>query len=351
MNKIIALLILFLTVSSCKKNQDTLMDSTESILTGDGVFILNEGNFKWGNGSLSYYSYDSTKIYNDIFLKINGWPLGDVPNSITTIGNNTYIVVNNSGKIEVVKRNTLESIATINGLISPRNISMVNSNKAYVTSIYSDSVAIINLVDNSISGYINLRRSSEAIAVSGSKAFISNWMGGKEIMIINSLNDKVVDSVEVGIEPESMAIDKYNKLWVLCNGGWNRQNFAELIVINTITNLIENRLVFPTKEASPSCLQIDGKGETLYYLENGVRQMSIGSMTLPVTPLIPESGAYFYKIAINPVNSDIFITDAVDYVQSGNVLFYKKDGTFVSTYKAGIIPGSMCFKLNENYQK
>jgi YVTN family beta-propeller protein len=347
MKKLIILFFLCFVVVSCTKISD---NTKGSFLTGSGVFILNEGNFRWGNGSLSFYSYDSLKIYNDLFFNINGRPLGDVPNSMKTNGEKAYIVVNNSGKIEVIDKNTLESLSTINGLISPRNISFLSNNVAYVTSIYSDSVTIINLTDNSISGYINIRRSSETIVISGNKAFVSNWMGGKEVMVINTVNNKVVDSIKVGIEPESMVIDKNNMLWVLCNGGWARDNFAELLGINTTTNIIEKEFVFPTREASPSCLQIDGAGETLYYLESGVRQMNIGASALPAAPLIPETGHYFYKIGINPVNSDIFITDAVDYQQRGFVIYCKKDGTLVSSQKADIIPGLMYFKLNDNFQ-
>jgi DNA-binding beta-propeller fold protein YncE len=251
MKKLFILVFLSAVVASCIKIPKISNDSKVSFLTGSGVFILNEGNFRWGNGSLSFYSYDSAKIYNDLFLNINGRPLGDVPNSMVINGDKAYIVVNNSGKIEVVNRNTLESVTTINGLISPRNIAIINSNKAYVTSIYSDSVAIINLTNNSISGYINLRRSSEAVVINRNKAFISNWMGGKEVMVINNVSNKVVDSIEVGAEPESMVIDIDNMLWVLCNGGWARNNFAELTGINTVTNLIEKEFVFPTKEASP----------------------------------------------------------------------------------------------------
>ena len=61
--------------------------------------------------------------------------------------------------------------------------------------------------------------------------------------------------------------------------------------------------------------------------------------------MVQESGAHFYKIAVNPINSDIFITDAVDYQQPGYVKLYKNNGLFVSKNRAGIIPGSMSFKL------
>ena len=351
MKNLLLLLSFCFTVVSCTKVSD---NANESFLTGSGVFILNEGKFMGGTGSLSFYSYDSAKIYNDLFLNVNGWPLGSIPNSIKIIGDKAFILVNNSGKIEVINKNTLESVKTINGLISPRNISFINSSKAYVTSMYSDSVTIINLIDNTITGYINLRRFSEAISIIGNKAFVSNWIGpnysgGSEVMVINTVNNTVVDSIKVGVEPESMAIDKNKRLWVLCNGGYFGDNLAKLIGINTTTNLIEKEFAFPSKEHSPTCLQIDGAGETLYYLENGVRRMKIDASELPSFPVIPESGHLFYKVGINPVNSDIFVTDAIDYQQQGYVMYYKKDGTFVSTLKADIIPGLMCFKLNENF--
>jgi DNA-binding beta-propeller fold protein YncE len=169
-------------------------------------------------------------------------------------------------------------------------------------------------------------------------------MGGKEIMVINTNNNQVVDSIEVGNEPESMVLDKNGKLWVLCNGGWKRDNFAKLVTINISNNKVQQEFVFPTKEASPTCLKIDAFGQTLYYLDKGVRKMDINLGKLPANVHIAESGT-FYKIDINPVNGDIFISDVVDYSQNGYVQLYKNDGTFVTKERAGIIPGSMCFKL------
>lgn len=338
---------LFAVVFSCTQIPD-FPPSGSSL--GEGVFIVNEGTFRAGNGSLSYFSYDSMKIYNDLFYNINERPLGDVPNSMIIYSGKAYIVVNNSGKIEVVNQLSLKSEATINGLISPRYMAVISDAKAYVSSLYSDSVAIINLYDNSITGYINLRRSSESIVIEGSRAYISNWMGGKEIMVVNTITNQVVDSIEVGVEPESMVLDRNNNIWVLCNGGWTRQNYAELISINTRTNHVEKKFLFPTLEASPSSLQIDGTGTVLYYLDKGVRQMDISSIELPAHPLIPEAGSYFYKIGINQVNNDIFITDAVDFMQQGFVIIYRKDGTFVLKQKADIIPGSMCFNLRTDTQ-
>jgi len=351
MKNIISILtFVFLTVS-CIKVTDAPDIPEADFTIGGGILLVNEGNFRSGNGSLSFYSYDSLKIFNDLFANVNNRPLGDVPNSVLVKEDKIFIIVNNSARIEIVNHSSCESIGTINGLISPRNMAVINDNKAYVTSLYSDSVAIINLPDNSVSGYINLRRTSEALTVAGNEAFIANWAGGKEVMVVNTISDKVVDSIEVGMEPESMAIDNKRRLWVLCNGGWARQNAAELVVINISTHKIEKKFTFSSKLSSPTCLQVDGVGQTLYFIDKGIKVMDINSVNLPVAPLIPEEADLsFYKIAITPVNSDIFISDVADYIQPGNLLLYKNDGNFVSRNKAGIIPGAMCFKLRINTQ-
>jgi YVTN family beta-propeller protein len=312
---------------------------------GGGVLIVDEGNFRSGNGELSFFSYDSSKVNNDLFYSANSRPLGDVPNSVCMTDNRVFVVVNNSGKIEILDQATLTSKKTITGLVSPRNMTIIDDKKAYVSSLYSDSVTIIDLVTSSISGYINLRRTSEAIAIAGKKAFVANWAGGNEVMVISTTSDKVVDSITVGMEPESMVVDRVGRLWVLCNGGWARQNFAELYMIDIFTDKVEKKFIFSSKEASPTCLRIDGLGQTMYYLDNGVKMMDINQSYLPSEPIVRESGATFYKIAINPLNSDILITDVADYTQPGNLYIYNNNGAFYFKGKAGIIPGEMCFKL------
>lgn len=330
---------------SCKKSETPPdPDSVAGKISGNGVFIINEGNYLAGNGSISFYSYSTSQIYNDLFLQANGRQLGDVPYSMVISGNKGYIVVNNSGNIEVVDKNTLISLKTINGLISPRNILILNSEKAYVSSLYSISLAIINLSNNSVSGSINIGHTSEAIQFCDNKAYVSCWAGGKNVMVINTLTDKVIDSIIVAAEPESMVLDKNNRLWVLCNGGWARLNYANLMVINTATKAIEKQFVFPSKLLSPTCLQINSTRDSVYYVENGLWCMSIQSSALPDKPLRQSGGRQIYKLGIDGRNGRIFYTDVVDYQQKGYLLQLSSKGSAIDSCKADIIPGSLCFK-------
>jgi YVTN family beta-propeller protein len=347
MNKIIFTAAIVFLMSSCLRDTNPeIIDVPDSYLSGPGFFIVNEGNFRAGNGSLSFFSYDSIKVYNNVFEAVNKRPLGDIPYSVSILGSNAYIIVNNSGKIEVANQNYMQSVATYEGIKSPRYMAFLSDAKAYVTSLFSDSITILNLVSRTISGYINLKHTSEQIILYSSSAYVANWVGGNKVMVINTANDEVIDSIEVGMEPESMVLDGNNILWVLCNGGWERDHYAELVGINTYSNMVEKRFTFPSITDSPTCLQISGDRRTLYFLWNGVRRMSVDAANLPTGIFIPQAGYNFYRIAVNPGNSEIFVTDAADYQRRGNILRYNSSGALLSVMQADIIPGNMCYKYN-----
>ncbi len=341
---LISIFVLILLVSCEKTGSETDLNSVEASIKGEGVFIINEGNFQAGNGSISFYSYSRGKLYNDIFSAANERPLGDVPNSMVISGNRGYIVVNNSGRIEVVDKNTMKALKTIGGLVSPRNILLINSEKAYVSSLYSNSLTIIDLLTNSVAGSIKIRRSSEAMVLVHDKAYVSSWYSGKEVMVLNTTDDKVIDSIEVAPEPESMVLDKNNKLWILCTGGYARENFAEIIVVNTANDEIEKQFVFPSKLVSPSALQINKTRDTVYWVENGLWRMSIQSSVLPEIAFKQSNGRTIYKLGVDPRYGRIFYTDVLDYQQKGYLLQLNTDGKLIDSCRADVIPGSFCFK-------
>jgi YVTN family beta-propeller protein len=334
----------FLYISCETKVPLTDMEFVAESIKGEGVFIINEGNYLAGNGTLSFYSYRTGKILNNIFAMANGRPLGDVPNSMVISGNNGYIVVNNSGRIEVVEKNTMRSVRTINDLGSPRNILPVSGTKAYVSSLYSNSLAIIDLNTNSLSGKIDIRRSSEAMVFTGNKVYVSSWYSGTDVMVLNALTDKVIDSIRVAPEPESMVLDKNNKLWILCSGGFTGNSLAELLVVNTVTDEIEKKIVFPSKLSYPSNLQINNTGDTVYYLDNGIRRLSIESSVLPDETFLNAGKRFIYKLGFDKRNGRIFYTDAIDYQQKGWIFQINSKGFTIDSCRGDIIPGSFCFK-------
>jgi YVTN family beta-propeller protein len=345
--KAVLICILFIIMAglfSCSlfDHDNNQADIDHSYLLDDGLFLLNEGNYMAGNGSLSFYSFKSSTIHNDLFNEINGRPLGDIPNSVTLSGDRVFIVVNNSGKIEVTERATLRSLSTIKDLGSPRRILAVGGNKAYVTNLRSKKITILDLENFSVSGYIDIRRSSEAITMVRNKVYVSSWESGDEIIVIDPLSNKVSDSIRVGNEPESMAVDKNQRLWVLCSGGYSGQNYPKLVTINTLTDKVETVFQFPVKSVSPTSLCINSTGDTLYYIDRGLRRMSISDTELPSAYFVPAAGRMFYKISADIQNGIIFATNAMDYQQKGFLMRINSKGEITDSVRAGIIPASHC---------
>ena len=118
-----------------------------------GVFIINEGNYNWGNSSVTFFDSRSNTVIADVFKLENNRSLGDVAESMKISGKRGYIVVNNSNSIEVVNVSDFNSITTITGLSSPRYLELVDSTKAYVTNL-QHSISVLDLVENRVTGTI-----------------------------------------------------------------------------------------------------------------------------------------------------------------------------------------------------
>jgi hypothetical protein len=161
-------------------------------------------------------------------------------------------------------------------------------------------------------------------------------------MVIDPASDKLVDSIKVGNEPESLAVDKYQRLWVLCSGGYTGQNYPELVVINTLTDDAEKTFQFPSKTNSPSSLCINHTGDTLYYIDRGLRRMCISDNELPSAFFVKSSGRMFYKLSADRNNGGLFATNAMDYQQKGFLLRINSRGVITDSARAGIIPSAHC---------
>lgn len=306
------------------------------------MFVINEGNYNSGNGSLSFYSTENNTIYNDIFSGINNRDLGDIPFFFAVDDTVGYLVVNNSGTIEKVDMKSMESIETVTGLATPRQMVIYNK-KGYVGSLFTNKITIIDLESFSVEGQIDIGCPAEALVLSGSTLFASHWSGGSKIVAIDLSTNLTLGNVTTGMEPESMVLDKNNKLWVLCTGGWNNEEIPQICRINTSTLAVEESFPFRTNTDNPSSLSINAGGDTLYYIDLGIRRMPITATSLPATALVEAGTSLFYKVAPAPSKGWFFVADAVDYTSAGRLLIYNKNGELIDNENTGIIPAFMCF--------
>ncbi len=353
--KYLFLLIISTFILSCKETP-----TPEPVIyqKSKGVFICNEGNYTYGNASLSFYDPQTNSVENQIFYNTNNFPLGDVCMSMTIKDSVGFLVINNSGKILIINTNTFKHTATITTLTSPRYIQIISDTKAYITDLYNPNITIFNPSTFEITGLIYIGKSTESITMYNNYAFVTSWSYNNKIYKIDTQTDKLIDSLTLTKQPNSIVLDANNKLWVLSDGGFSGipggQEIPALTKIDAAGFQIEKIFSFPSIDDSPKNIRLNGTKDTLYFINSswsqnqntryGIFKMPINSVNLPTSPVIAQKENLFYGLGIDPVNSDIYISDAVDYMQKGIVFHYKSDGTKIDSFKTDIIPSYFKFK-------
>jgi len=342
---IIKILIVSIFIIGCEDSFGPVETEQDDILYNEnGVFILNEGNFMSGNGSLSFYSIDSQKVSNNVFLNVNHKSLGDVVQSMVIKDTIGFIVVNNSKKIEVININTYKEITTITGFGLPRYIQLINETKAYVTDLKNPTIQIINPNTYNITGQINVGKTTEAITLVQPNVFVTNWSFGNQVFVINTETDQIIDSIMVTKEPNSIVADKNNRIWVLSSGGFMNDELPVLTCINSENFRIEKTLVFPDINLNPTHLIINGTKDSLYFINNDIYKISINATKIPDETFVNRNSRKFYSISYHAKSNLLFITDALDYNQKGVVWIYDISGNEIDHFNAGIIPSGICYK-------
>jgi DNA-binding beta-propeller fold protein YncE len=342
--------VLLLGFQACMKDEDPRDPDRDKNGRTMGLFVTNEGNWNYGNASLSYYDIGSEEVANDIFFNRNDLPLGDVAFSMVIRDSLGYVVINNSGRIYVINTATFEYVGKITGFTSPRYIHFISDTKAYVSDLYAKSITIINPENLEITGSILSRHCTEQMVRLDRFVYTNGWSYDNKILIIDTEKDQVVDSIEVLKQPASMVLDKYNSLWVLTDGGYPGSPYGYeepgLLKIEAGSRTAKIIHRFELGE-TPADLRINGTGDTLYFLNRHVYRQSIMPGSEPelfVESISGETLTWFYGLDVDPVTSEVYISDAIDFVQCGMVYRYSPAGQPVDTFQAGIIPGSFCFK-------
>ena len=337
-------LLMISALSACVKDKpQELISGNVSINADSKVLIVNEGNYGWGEGSISIYDASSGAIVENYYKQQNSnASLGNVCQSIKKYNNHYYLVINNSNKIVVTDADNFVKTATISGFKSPRYFLPIAYNKAYVSDLNANTLQIVDLNTNTIFGFIPCMKGTEEMEVIYNKAFITNT-NSNYCYVVNTNSDAITDSILIGKGSSSIVIDKNAKVWILARGSGTSNEFGKLVRINPLTLQIEQSLSFNSDD-SPHHLRINKTRDTLYYLNKGVHQCLISCLSLPTTPIISQNSKIFYGLGVNPKDYNIYVSDAIDYTQKSKIEIYKPNGNLVTKFNAGVISNGFCFE-------
>lgn len=332
-----------------EEEQEETMDSPYD----EGFLVANEGPFNTGFGAISYISADLSTVTNDVYQTVN-MPdnLGNVVNSIGFNQDLAYVIANVGNRITVVNRRTLIEEGRIEtGLSNPRFF-VAAGGKGYVSNWgdpfdeTDDYIAVINLRTLNIDNVIPVALGPEKIVYNGTNVYVAHKgaFGTNNIVsVINTTDDSVVTTIEVGDVPSGLEFDSIGNLWVMAKGNPSftmNETAGKLSRIDVFTNTVNYSTDFATTE-HPDFLNIEG--DSLYFfLDGGV---FVGNALDYLVPTAAQlTVPFFYNM--NIINGKLYGCNAGDFASDGTVEVYDlSTNALEATLNVGIIPGNVY--LNE----
>ena len=350
-NNLLWLFLLPLMILSCKPDPPQPEPEPQPDTYAKGLYILNEGLFQMNNSTLSYYDFTTGEFSENIFLDVNHRGLGDVGNDLKQYGSKLYIVVNNSNIVEVVDATTVQSLKTINlSGKQPRQVDFYEG-KAYV-SCFDGDVVRIDTATLEVDGTVHTGSNPDGICVCSGKIYVCNSGGlnapnyGNTVSVIDPASFTVVKEIMVAINPTRVKAYNDRYVYVVSNGDYGTTPYTFQKIDCQTEELVKTYnlevLNFDIYQNLAYIYTYDYSTMTSAWIkvldletDEVVKEQFISDGTQLQTP---------YNIMVNPLNGDVYITDAGTYTANGDVYCFDKDGKKKFSFEAGLNPSAMAFR-------
>ena len=338
-----------------------------------GIYLLNEGNMGSNKATIDYLDFSKGIYIRNIYGERNPnviKELGDVGNDIQVYGNRLYAVINCSHKVEVMDLHTCRRIGQID--IPNCRYIRFHGDKAYISS-YVGPVSIdpnaqlgaIFEVDTAtlrVTRKVTVGYQPEEFEIIGNHLYVANSGGYRApeydstLSVVDLTDFRQVKKIPVCINPHRVRKDQYDRLWITSRGD-HKEVQPQLVCLQPL-----HPTPYTLHHISPSEMVI--VGDSMYFYgshwsdETMSNQITYGIFniqnSLPfregagvgsslITDGTEKNIKIPYGIQVNPYNGDIYITDAKNYVSSGQLHCYSREGKHKWSVRTGDIPAHMCF--------
>ena len=337
-----------------------------------GMYLLNEGNMGSNKATIDYLDFCNGCYVRNIYGERNPnviKELGDVGNDIQVYGNRLYAVINCSHKVEVMDLRTCRRIGQID--IPNCRYIRFHQDKAYISS-YVGPVSIdpnaqlgaIFEVDTAtlrITRQVTVGYQPEEFEIIDNHLYVANSGGYRApdydstLSVVDLTDFRQVKKIPVCVNPHRVRKDQYDRLWITSRGD-HKEVQPQLVCLQPL-----HPTPYTLHHISPSEMVIIN--DSMYYYgahwsdETMSNQITYGVFNIHDTFSFKEQevGSSLitdgtdknikipYGIQVNPYNGDIYITDAKNYVSSGQLHCYSREGKRKWSVRTGDIPAHMCF--------
>ena len=292
--------------------------------------------------------------------------LGDVGNDIKVYGSRLWMVINCSNKVEVADVATTKRIGQVD--IPNCRYLAFHDGYAYVSSFAgpvmgADSqIGLVYKVDTlslQIVGRVEVGYQPEEMAVLDGKLYVANSGGymppvyDNRVSVIDLNTFQVERTIDVAPNLHRCRADRYGQLWITSRG-----NYEDVPSKVYCLQQSSDGYAAIGDEMETSISDMCIVGDSLYYIGTAWNEIlqrntvSYGIINVRTHQKVadhlstaPEMSKIRlpYGIIVNPVNKDFYIMDAKNYVSSGELFHFLPDGTFDWSVRTGDIPAHAVF--------
>lgn len=179
-------------------------------------------------------------------VDVNAEPLGLFTNQVVVHGENAYVINSGTNEIQVINLNTLNTIQTIDvgSGTNPWNMDFVNDSIAAVTLLFTNQAVFVNVNSGQIVQTVTVGSGPEGVKYYNGKVYVTNTAfngSGYDpgTVSVIDVNNYSVSTVDVGLNPQDLALDSQGRMVVCCTGPFDSLN-AQIDFIDTNTETVVN---------------------------------------------------------------------------------------------------------------
>lgn len=352
-SKILIGMILLLLVA-CKEKQEN--PALQPLRYKHGAYILCEGNYGWGEGSVYYVDTSNhTTVAVDAYQAANGFRAGNVVQSLVLSGDSAYLVVNNSNKLELLDAHTLKRINANTTLTSPRYCLPFGAS-VLATDLYEGRMHILDRATLAPRISIPARGWTESLLQQADNIYIANRRPtasasgtiNEQILVFSTATLAVTDSIKLnGQGAQELLALPDGRLITALEKDFTLGAAPGFAYVNPVDKSVSHVPALPGKPQQPTRLQQDD-GRLFWLQGDALCWMSQDGGTVQhALPFGSRSNLTSLKIvSTRSSKTRLWLADARDYTSAGILRELELDrtsGNFTTLHetRVGIIPGQI----------
>lgn len=368
-----AALLICAGFTACSEDEPVIPTTpTTPLRGGQGFYVINQGNMGVLDGTLDFFSTDSTRS-EGIFKAVNNKSLGDTPQRAVLYGSKLYLPVFTENKVWVLDANTARVLAEVNtnqpeAVCGANGYVFVSNNDGYVTRVDTTSfTASAPLAVGPNPANMTTYNNKVYVSISDGYNSGNGYANGFKVAEIDAAQFNVTRNITVGMNPGDITSDNEGNIYVVCRGDYGATpskvwkfnvNHGEAAAMceGSLIAVNNQQRTSRTTSRKPDVLYVLNVHTAYSHWPNFSNTITSAVYNTTTGELVADNFLPTDNLPANPIALDVCPTDGSLYICSdastgadasttpGYIKVYNANGAFVKTITTGVHPFGVVFK-------